>query len=49
MGVFVIIVGVFVIIVGDFPIEGGMLIGAQIIMFQIDNLTLFLTSEGYRA
>ena len=40
------IVGVFFIIVGAFSIEGGMLIGAQIIIFQIDNLT-FLTSGGY--
>ena len=35
--------GWFFIIVGAFSIEGGMLIGAQIIIFQIDNLTTFLT------
>ena len=41
--------GCFFIIVGAFSIEGGMLIGAQIIRFQIDNLTTFLTSGVYRA
>ena len=41
--------GCFFIIVGAFSKEGGMLIGAQIIIFQIDNLTPFLTSGVYRA
>ena len=49
MGVFFIIVGVFFIIVGAFSKEAGMLIGAQIIIFQIENLTTFMTSGVYRA
>ena len=47
--IFCIIVCAFSLLRVFFSIEGDMLIGVQIIIFQIDNLTTFLTSGENRA
>ena len=47
--IFCIIVCAFSLLRVLFSIEGDMLIGVQIIIFQIDNLTTFLTSGENRA